>query len=277
MLGVDASGAGQIYSAAQKLIFDLAGMILKSQQERIQKQLAADISYYDDQADAAKESWEKQKNAGLISEAYYQQQLRAIDIKNKAQKNQADKKAFDDMKERKLAELWINAALAVIVALAESGPIVGAVLGALELVTAGVEAANIESEQWTPKYHSGGVIPGAGEVPITAHGGEAIINPKSMASSDTMTVSGTPYQIASQLNAYKGYGKSFDNKVQHKFMSGGTVIPARPIYSRSASSDDTLKFARYIIEGINNKMVVVQKDIADANKKAEIRQSESTW
>ena len=62
------------------------------------------------------------------------------------------------------------------------------------------------------KFALGGKVKGIGDkdtVEAMLTPGEGIINKKSMQSSDTMSLTGTPHDIASQLNSYKGFGIPF--------------------------------------------------------------------
>ena len=62
------------------------------------------------------------------------------------------------------------------------------------------------------KFALGGKVKGIGDkdtVPAILTPGEGVINKKSMNSTDTMSLTGTPYDIASQLNSYKGFGIPF--------------------------------------------------------------------
>ena len=68
-----------------------------------------------------------------------------------------------------------------------------------------------------PSHSQGGVI-------IEAEGGEGIINKKAMSSPEVITTTGTPYQIASEINqAIPGAGKPFPGTPKRKLQGGGPV------------------------------------------------------
>ncbi|NQU87772.1 MAG: hypothetical protein HQ541_18640, partial [Mariniphaga sp.] len=71
-----------------------------------------------------------------------------------------------------------------------------------------MQIAVIKSQQ----FAAGGKVPGIGDkdtVPAMLTPGEGVINKKSMSSSDVMTLTGRPFDIASQLNSYRGFGIPF--------------------------------------------------------------------
>jgi hypothetical protein len=95
------------------------------------------------------------------------------------EKNDADKIAFEDMKKFKLAELWINAAVAAISALATANNIyVGIGLSAAALIDAGIQADKINSQSWVPKYAKGRKG-GKEEIAIVSEEGSELVKLKS--------------------------------------------------------------------------------------------------
>lgn len=85
---------------------------------------------------------------------------------------------------------------------------------------------------------------------------EAVINAYSMKSPDVLSVTGTPMEIASQINSYKGYGRPF--------AFGGLPAPV----TTTKSSEQFIQFAEYIVKGINNKRVTVsEKEITNTQKR----------
>ena len=109
---------------------------------------------------------------------------------------------------KKIADMAI--AEATIKSIARYGLVKGAIRAGALVVA--IEAAYGIARASVMKANKGLIVPGQGNtdtVPAILTPGEAVINKRSMTSSDTMTVSGTPYDIASQINSYKGYGIPF--------------------------------------------------------------------
>lgn len=103
-------------------------------------------------------------------------------------------------------------------------------------------------------YHSQGgmpiINPVTGRKVAEIEKGEGIINKRSMASKDVITVTGTPYQIASQLNSYKGFGVAFP-KAKNRFSKGGSFKIAKRTSNR--------KYALGGAYGINKRIVQYQR------------------
>jgi len=105
---------------------------------------------------------------------------------------------------------------AEILAKALASPESIATFGAAGMIKFGIINALITAAFQTAKAvitaNKGRIIPGQGNrdtIPARLTPGEAVINKRSMQSSDVMTLTGTPYDIASNLNSYKGFGIPF--------------------------------------------------------------------
>ncbi len=106
------------------------------------------------------------------------------------------------------------------------------------------QIAIIKSQQ----FAAGGKVPGIGDkdtVPAMLTPGEGVINKRSMSSTDIMTLTGTPYDIASQINSYKGFGIPF--------ASGGV---ATSVTNNTFNNIDESSMDR-MISGINARQIKV--------------------
>lgn len=151
---------------------------------------------------------------------------------------EAEKKALEEKKKSQIAQARINTLLAVGNAFATVQPFFpAAVIAAAFALAQGVA---LESEIRKQKYARGGVVKGnshaQGGVPLTVRstgqqveleGEEGVINRRSMLSNDVLTLKGTPREIASALNSYKGYGVSFSGVPASRVMfeRGGVIMP----------------------------------------------------
>jgi len=131
-------------------------------------------------------------------------------------------------------------------AIATKGPLLGGIEAAI--ITGLIKGLFAAVKSQIQAFGFGGLVEGngfmikgqshsQGGVPIIAEGGEAIINKAVMASDQVITTTGTPYEIASQLNQLvPGKGRAFPNtqKIDPKtllpvdgkrsFRKGGSVI-----------------------------------------------------
>lgn len=93
------------------------------------------------------------------------------------------RKRFKAQKAMAHAVVWINAAVGFMQAIAQYGPIAGAVIGALALGAAGIQSGLIERQQ--PTFDTGGMIQPAGRAPdrvqISAQPGEAVLSKQGVA------------------------------------------------------------------------------------------------
>lgn len=130
---------------------------------------------------------------GLVTQSEYddekerlqeQADLAAIDAQNEMnqKKYEAEKEAFEERKRIAIAEIWINAAIAVVRAFAENEVAMALVVGGLALVAAGVQTGVVSSQ--TPpkppvKLALGGIAdnPGAGISAIVGEAGAEAILP----------------------------------------------------------------------------------------------------
>jgi hypothetical protein len=88
------------------------------------------------------------------------------------------RKRFKAQKALAHASIWINASVAFMQAMAQLGPIAGAIVGALALGAAGIQSAMVEKQN--PPFDRGGMIQAQSNAPdhvgITAMPGEAVLS-----------------------------------------------------------------------------------------------------
>ena len=91
-------------------------------------------------------------------------------------------------------------------------------MAAFAALTAGIQYAKISATKYEgamggllvgPSHANGGIKYAYGGNIVELEGGEGVINKRSLASGDVLSLTGTPMQIASDLNSYKGYGVRF--------------------------------------------------------------------
>jgi len=102
------------------------------------------------------------------------------------------------------------------------------------------------------KMAKGGQVKGLGDkdtVPIMATPGEGVINKRSMQSQDVLTLTGRPFDIASQINSYKGFGIPF---------ATGGVVPNNT-YNTYNQIDESM--INRIIDTINTREIKVYQNV----------------
>lgn len=111
----------------------------------------------------------------------------------------------------------------------------------------------------SPDEKRGKIIQGQGgersdTIPAMVSPGEAVINALSMKDQDVLTITGTPKQIASEINSYKGYGI--------RFAAGKAPVmtaPTKIIKNDTVSQDLIRNIVRETVAGIVNIPVVVSE------------------
>ena len=116
-----------------------------------------------------------------------------------------------------------------------SDAIIKAILIAAAAVTTGIQISNISKTT----LKKGGILKGKsheeggiaftvdGQSGFEAEGGEGIINKHSMSSKDIISLTGTPGEIASDINSYKGYGAAFGKggQIPIRRFQVGAILP----------------------------------------------------
>ena len=168
------------------------------------------------------------------------------------------KEGSEEAKAAAIVQAGINGALAITQALAQLGPIAGALAAVGIGITTGIQIANISSA----KFEDGGVLQGSshanGGIPFTiggqsgfeAEGGEAIINKRSTAMFG---------DLLSDINQAGGGVAFARGGIARKFQGGGALPNSQGVTAsqqRQSIESGMGEFAEQIIEGINDKEVI---------------------
>ena len=301
LFGIDDEQAGQIKSELQNLAQTLYQGFFQLKEQELQKNLNRELQMIEAQQGKAlkasedrykreKRLLQKQLSDGEISQEQYNDRLADLDSKLSNEKERIDERyakkeeqlrqdAFEREKELAISRAKIDAALAVIKAFATMDPISASIYATAIGITTGLQISKIQAQQ----YALGGVLDGPshanGGIPLVAEGGEGIINKRSMASRDVLSLTGTPYEIASAINAYRGYGKAFG-------MGGlAAPTPAPPVSQTQSSTSyhgltkvEMEMIAERIIQGINDKRVILtQGDREDFDEEVTIVENAQKW
>lgn len=215
----------------------VAGALSQIEANRLSADLDARIEAIDAEYAAKLEAAEG--NAALTAQLEDEQEQKRLAL---------EREAAVRRKELAKKEALIQGALGVIKTIATLGfgnPLLIAALAA-QAVTTAAQLAVIDSQQFArgglvkgKSHEEGGekfVVRNTGQR-VELEGGEAVINRRSMASKEVLSVTGTPAQIASQINAYKGYGDAFTTlsglAKMVKLKGGGLVLDAGGVVPRS--------------------------------------------
>jgi len=171
-----------------------------------------------------------------------------------AKQAELEKEAAKRRKAIAIKEAIVQASLAAIKTIAELGfanPFIGPALAGLAATTA-AQIALIEAQEFARggkikgKSHSEGgeqfTVRSTGQR-VELEGGEGVVNKRSMASREVLTVTGTPAQIASEINALHGYGVRFDRPafLKKMFQTGGEIAPPVQLVNPNASGSVAIK------------------------------------
>jgi len=193
----------------------------------------------------------------IVTQEQYDARVEQLENSKKKKENEVARKAFEDGKkaevqkakaEKRIAieQIAFNTAIAVTNAFASIHNTIAAAIAAAGIITmGGIQAATasssasrkigaIQNSPFVPPntdvFGDGGLIVGKshseGGRNVNVEGGEAIINKRSLADSNTYSLSGTPLQIADSINTLKGYGKSIINgssPTKGIFQTGGRI------------------------------------------------------
>jgi len=100
------------------------------------------------------------------------------------------KKSFEAQKVLAIAQATINTYMAASNALATGGPFLGPVLAGISIATGLAQVSTIASQQYTPKYHDGGIIKNGGslsnEIDATLQTGEGVLSRRGMGALDKL-------------------------------------------------------------------------------------------
>jgi len=133
------------------------------------------------------------------------------------------------------------------------------------LITAAFQTAKALT---TAKMAKGGIVPGFGDKDTTIIAGtpgEGMINKRTMQSQDVLSLTGRPFDIASQLNSYKGFGIPF---------AAGGVIPGVTNNTYNQMNEATINS---IVDRLNAREIKVYQNVHEVIKaQREIKVIQST-
>ena len=228
---------------------DIANAIVQVEENKVQRELDANIA-------ALEEQYEKRLALAEGNTEAQGELQKELDAK----KAELEKQAAQRRKEIAKKEAIINTALAVtnVIATTPGGftnPLLFVALAAQAIALA-AQIAAIESQQFArggrisdnERKAKGGKVRGrshdqGGEhftvrstgQRVELEGGEGVVNKRSMRSRDVLSLTGTPSEIISSVNAYKGYGIPFEGRrIQPRivkrvpFFQTGGEVPASP-------------------------------------------------
>lgn len=276
-LGISEDETQLLIDQAIQVTQKISDTIFSIQQKNDKRKTDAAIKSSDKEAKAELDILRNQLDKGIITESEFDKRSAAINDEADKRQEAIEKKAFQRNKRLAAAQAVINGALAVTTILAQVPKfdfgVATGILTAAAIVTTAAELAVIAST----KFKEGGELVGASHSQggikaggVEFEGGEGVINKQSMGSGDVLSVSGTPKQIASQINSYKGFGVPFGGGGKRKFQLGG-VAPAPNI---APSGGDTFpgivtsptfeETAELIAGALNTQVVqVVETEISD--------------
>lgn len=249
-LNLDEDAFGSMIGTAISQSWDLASTAMNgyfdAEEARINK--SRELAY--ERIDLEKEQ--------LLAQAQSQAERDSLEKQATEKKKQADNEASARLKKSKKAELQITLAteLANIAASAASNPLNGitfggaglamyATMAGLALARYYVNLSNVNKTQFKkgglfnpkkfakggkltgPSHNQGGIPainPTTGEQVAELEGEEGIINKRSMKDNSIYSVTGTPSQIASRINAIGGGVDWMGGATMQKFMKGGTYL-----------------------------------------------------
>jgi hypothetical protein len=258
-----------------QLVGDVTNMWVDGQKQRIQSELKAETEKVDRQAKGEMKSLDERKRKGLITEKQYEAEKEKIEAQAAKKKDALNREAFEKNKRLQLVTAVINGAQAILAA--AMTPVIGLAMSiiagamvALQIKTiAGTKYEGAKGGLLRGKSHrEGGIKYQMGGDIVELEGGEAVINKQSVASSDILSLTGTPRQIASAINSYRGYGIPF--------ASGGFTPAATPRSRSQAVNSESI--ASVIAHALNDQRVyVVETDITETQNRVKKINVESQW
>jgi hypothetical protein len=300
LFGVEGEQAESIKSQLGNLANTLYQGFFQMKEQQLQKNLNRELKMIEKQQnsalDASNSRFDQEKrllqhklSEGEISQEEYNERLAAMETnlsgekerineKYAAKEDALKRKAFEKEKELALTKAAIDGALAVIKAYATLDPISASIYAGTVAFTTGFQIAQIAASE----YGLGGLLNGPshaqGGIPIVAEGGEGMINKRSMASNDVLSLYGTPLEIASALNSYKGFGKPFGMGGQVPYPSAPPNRSALSMGYQGLTAREMDQIASRIISGINDKRVIlVQGDRDDFDRENSIVKQAQKW
>lgn len=207
--------------------------------------------------DKKKANLDKRLKAGLISQQQYDREVEKLNKQQESREKAARLKQFKRDQRASMVQAGIDGLKAVSKTLAEFGPPVppnflGIAAMAYTLLSTALQVKLIASKE-PPAFAKGGKLNGRshnqGGMAVVDHygrkqaeveGDEGILNKFTMRDSNKYTVSGTPSQIASALNARHG-GVHWD--------TGATLVPAWKIHKPQPMNFGLIRQAQHYAAG----------------------------
>ena len=259
------------------LVTDVTNMWMEGQQNRIRQELKAETAKVDQQTKKELSSLDQSRKKRLITEAQYNAEKERIEENAARKKDQLNREAFEKDKKLKLVSALMAGALSVVQMLANPGGVMGVILAAFAALTAGIQYAKISATKYEgamggllvgPSHANGGIKYAYGGNIVELEGGEGVINKRSLASGDVLSLTGTPMQIASDLNSYKGYGVRF---------GAGGYTPVST-YRNPAATVQRKPIEEIVDERIQaTRVYVVESDITETQSRVKKIETEASW
>lgn len=275
LLNITDEEAEFIRARAMEVAQQISDAIFTIQQRNDKRRTDARLKAVDEESKAELSILQDKLDNGIISQEEFDNQRVQLEDKADRKTEAIERKAFNRNKVLSLVQVGVDTASAIVKAIAQFGPPpspAGIAAIASALLIGGTQALVIGSQKFKeggelvgPSHEQGGIKSGG----VEFEGGEGVINKRSMRSGDVLSVSGTPRDIASQINSYKGFGVPFGG-TRRKFQLGG-VAPAPNIAPQGAGSIAAIStgvsledVAELIIEAQNAQVIqVVETDITD--------------
>lgn len=280
LLNITPEDADLLINKALQVAKSISDAVAKSQEDSLKRQTKKRLDTIQDTADTEIKILQNRLDKGFITEGEFALRKEALDNSTRLKEEAARKDEFDKQKSIDLLQVAINTALAVTKAIAQFGPPpspAGIIAIASALAVGGIQAGFIASK----KFERGGDVGGLLVGPSHAQGGikaggvefqgrEGVVNARSMQSSDVISVTGTPRQVASAANTHKGFGVPFGSGSRRKFQLGGEVPTANIIPSGVSDRFNIQpgismeQAAELILEAQNAQTIqVIESDITD--------------
>lgn len=250
-------------------------------QIRANKEQAA-FNKWEANSNKQKADLKKRLDSGAMSQKDYDKQIAAIEAEAEKRKRQI---AYDEAKRAKkqaIFEILISTAVGIAKAIPNIFEMaLAAVVGGLQLAAVASQplpelkkGGKVNNEDITTyitkinKVARGSIIQGIGAWDsdnqlVRVSPKEAILNARSLAEKDTYTMTGTPVQIASQINTLKGYGIPF--------ASYGKAPTQKTIIDNTVSIDVIRQIVNETVSGIVSIPVnVYENDITQTQRLVEV-------
>tara|TARA_R100000655_G_scaffold64267_1_gene102788 strand:+ start:2059 stop:4512 length:2454 start_codon:yes stop_codon:yes gene_type:complete len=179
--------------------------------------------------DAVTSKLDAEQEAALSKVEKGSEEAEKIEREFEMKRRQALEASFKKRKQLEVANALVSGAGAVVAAIAPPpvglGPVAGAFLATAIAATTAAQIATIQNQN--PKFHSGGIVGGDGDQPITAQGGEVVLSRDAVAqlggpdAANSLNDGGMPGGTTVIQMTYKQ--KVFDQVVIDNLAKGGPL------------------------------------------------------